>query len=856
MQRGEVMKFRLIARGILAALIMVALAAAISTCGGRDRTSRIFQSAAGTQANIAHSRAITLDDALTELDALPAPNGVKHEVFQQIKDALAKALRAKGLTKVISTPPTGAANEVNDLSIIDNDNGTFSLSWRYRNLGDYNQDGVVSVADITPLAMHIGEEWSVGGENTLPAVIDGSQNNKVDIADVTQIAMYFGTECPDYSIRIADTYPNIVDDTTVLDTTPIAQEPPTERRLFSYSFSSPPGIYVAVAPLDGAETPGDLSNVVQTINHNPTASLIADVAEGDVPLTVNFDASGCSDSDGEIVSYHWDYEGDGDYDETTTEPLVSHVYEASGDFRPTLRINDDCRGYGYAQVAVSVYSPPVAAISANPTGGTVRLTVNFDAGDSYDPDGNIVKYEWDRNGDGWFELDTGVTPTCSYTYRNRGEYEATVRVTDNDGRTATASFPVTAVGGEWVHTWGTSDNQSGGAPIIDNEGNIVIGTYVTVDYVPYNTILRYNADGKVIGTEGWRMDSACSVADMQMDSAGNLYSAGQVVMPSNHYNASLVKFDSAGNFCWAKTWGGDEKETAEAISITGDGSVYVVGDTWSFGTIDDMGVDDVLVLKYDPDGNLIWARTWGLFEEQDIASDAVADSGGNLYIVGSTTDSEHRDVLLLKYSPDGDLIWQEMWSSPNAEAGFGASLDANGNLLVTGMNDANGAGGIDVLLLKLDPMGNVIWQYSWSGSGSEKGHDVNVASDGTIYVSGEIHPDKTLDWQALLFKVDTDGQLIWQRQWGDVGEQKGTGLAIGDGVLYVTGIAPDIYAEWQDAAMVPAACDGSIIGLAGYETIPIGSESSPNVMIMASPPTGAQDEGGGQNDALVMEVRI
>jgi len=65
------------------------------------------------------------------------------------------------VAKAVSAPPAGEANRVEDLSVADNGDGTYTLFWHYRNLGDYNQDGVVSIADVTPVAIHYGEHYSI-----------------------------------------------------------------------------------------------------------------------------------------------------------------------------------------------------------------------------------------------------------------------------------------------------------------------------------------------------------------------------------------------------------------------------------------------------------------------------------------------------------------------------------------------------------------------------------------------------------------------------------------------------------------------------------------------------------------------
>ena len=86
--------------------------------------------------------------------------------------------------------------------------------------------------------------------------------------------------------------------------------------------------------------------------------------------------------------------------------------------------------------------PPTAVIAATPTSGPTPLTVAFDGTGSTDPEGKSLTYSWDVNGDGVFGDATG--PTASYTYTAAGMYHPSLRVTDDQGATGTASVTITA----------------------------------------------------------------------------------------------------------------------------------------------------------------------------------------------------------------------------------------------------------------------------------------------------------------------------------------------------------------------------------------------------------------------------
>jgi hypothetical protein len=86
----------------------------------------------------------------------------------------------------------------------------------------------------------------------------------------------------------------------------------------------------------------------------------------------------------------------------------------------------------------TVSAPPVAALSVAPSRALAGRTVSFDASASSDPNGSIVGYAWDLDGDGSFETDTGATAATSRTYASPATLDVKVRVTDSGGLTSVA----------------------------------------------------------------------------------------------------------------------------------------------------------------------------------------------------------------------------------------------------------------------------------------------------------------------------------------------------------------------------------------------------------------------------------
>ena len=172
------------------------------------------------------------------------------------------------------------------------------------------------------------------------------------------------------------------------------------------------------------------------VNQAPIASFAASPLSGVVPLSVSFDASSSSDTDGSITTYAWTF-GDGT---DATGRTVSHTYTTAGTYSARLTVTDDDGATASVSRDISatttspVNQPPVALFTATPLAGVVPLSVTFDASASSDTDGSITAYAWNF-GDGT----TGTGRTVSHTYASAGTYSAQLTITDDDSATASAS---------------------------------------------------------------------------------------------------------------------------------------------------------------------------------------------------------------------------------------------------------------------------------------------------------------------------------------------------------------------------------------------------------------------------------
>jgi WD40 repeat protein len=193
-----------------------------------------------------------------------------------------------------------------------------------------------------------------------------------------------------------------------------------------------PAMLVAIVillPLGLFGCPGVPGGGGTPFNLPPNPIITSDVVRGVAPLTVQFNSDRSTD-DGLIVSRLWDF-GDGT---TSQEISPRHTFTATGDYEVKLTLTDDGGRENSTTLVIAVTEAPIAVINVTPTSAeSAPALFTFDASASVDPDGEIVRYQWDF-GDGSREFLEEIT----HIYASAGTFRARLTVTDDKGVTGSA----------------------------------------------------------------------------------------------------------------------------------------------------------------------------------------------------------------------------------------------------------------------------------------------------------------------------------------------------------------------------------------------------------------------------------
>lgn len=361
---------------------------------------------------------------------------------------------------------------------------------------------------------------------------------------------------------------------------------------------------------------------------------------------------------------------------------------------------------------------------------------------------------------------------------------------------------------DWVAHMGGPGDDVGLSMTTDALGNVYTTGYfkASTDFDPgpgtfslYSTgideknifIQKLSTNGSLLWAKqnkGYSDDEGYSIA---IDNEGNVYTTGYFNLtvdfdPSADTNylvsfgvedAYIQKLDTYGNLLWVKQIGGVSVDKGFSITTDDFDHVYITG--YFFGTADfDPGPDtfnlssdgasDMFILKLNINGDLIWVKQMGCGAGKSITT----DSDGNVYTIGTfggTVDfdpgpgtvnlnSTGIDMYMLKLDSLGDFLWVRQNAVSISVIGKSITIDTDGNVYTTGhfqgiadfdpgLGTINftSAGYDDIFIQKLDTNGNLLWVKQFGGTGFDQGSSITTDVDGSVYTTGQFYNSVDFD---------------------------------------------------------------------------------------------------------------
>lgn len=151
------------------------------------------------------------------------------------------------------------------------------------------------------------------------------------------------------------------------------------------------------------------------------------------------------------------------------------------------------------------------------------------------------------------------------------------------------------------------------------------------------------------------------------------------------------------------------------------------------------GQTDILITALNVDGTVAWQQTNnGANGQNDYGTDLAIDNTGNIFVCGAVHNGINTDYRILKYSPDGAVIWTKQYNGTGNgdDVPVAIKIDASNNIYVTGTSTGSGTL-TDFATLKYDQSGALLWtkRYNYSNL-PEVVTCLEIDNSGNVFVAG------------------------------------------------------------------------------------------------------------------------
>ena len=418
-----------------------------------------------------------------------------------------------------------------------------------------------------------------------------------------------------------------------------------------------------------------------------------------------------------------------------------------------------------------------------------------------------------------------------------------------------------------IHYGGIFNDEATATVVDQNENLYVVGNYVdSIDldpsmnqaihrtpFAPNAFIAKYDASGNYRWSKSINGNQLVNIRDIELDNSGNnIYVVGDFMdtakfkagtapgnaLPSNGvFDVFIAKYDTAGNFIWARSFGGPAPDWGFDIAVDNNDNLIVTGSFLVFTDFDPSagvamintmgGSPDIFLAKYDANGNYVWAKNAGSNSlDEGYALDV--DRQGNIFLTGITGmaatfdninigNNGGNDFFIAKYDALGNAVWAKNFGGPAPDKStdiklVGRHLYVSADYQVIAYMDTGltapthtSVGDKDVVFAKYNTSGAYLWSHSIGGSLEDLSTSIEIDTAGSIYLSGSF--EDTMNFavgigeykiashgnkDAFMAKYDKDANLIWAHGIGDLERDRAYNIDASNDFIYLCGDFKDL----------------------------------------------------------------
>jgi hypothetical protein len=270
---------------------------------------------------------------------------------------------------------------------------------------------------------------------------------------------------------------------------------------------------------------------------------------------------------------------------------------------------------------------------------------------------------------------------------------------------------------------------------------------------------------------------------LAVDSAGNAFVVGRGGSVEGGFCMEIRKQSVVdGSLMWERqVCAADATTSGLAVAVDAMGNAVITGSV----------ANDIRTVKYSSDGQVIWDKTFAApgngFDEGRAVH---VLSNGDVVVTGVAWGGRARDGEVLRYrGTDGQLLWGTAIDHGEDDDFYASAVADDGTIALATRTSMRS--GVDLFwgIAKIRPDGSIMWRKVLTDIVKGAPSAIVMDQEGDVYVAGVSKPRSEFETDRAVYKLGTDdGSVIWRRYWDEIGNEFASAMRIhGDGSLFLVG---------------------------------------------------------------------
>lgn len=315
----------------------------------------------------------------------------------------------------------------------------------------------------------------------------------------------------------------------------------------------------------------------------------------------------------------------------------------------------------------------------------------------------------------------------------------------------------------WSKTYGNNYTSLGNAAVATRDGGFMIVGYGEGigGGKSQLQITKTDVAGKELWTRGYGGTDTDLGFDITSTPTNEFILAGASFVDNQKLRQFfVVKIDAKGSEMWSRIFGSDLKnDIAYGVLNATNSNIIVVGSSQDPTN----GNVDAVVEILDKNGTLINNLPFGGAGTQEFKK-AIEVADGYICVGSSVTGKnskgqDNRDVLLVKISKTGQILWVKTYGEESYEDAQSIVQLKDGSLMWCGKDTSN------IIVGRVDANGTLLWKKAYGGAYEDEANSIIQTKDGNLVLAGNTFTDNS-NVDAFAVKINIDGKVLWKRQVG------------------------------------------------------------------------------------------